>query len=593
MKKIFIAIAFCAMSLIACNKQQIDNNVEPSSSYAVIRAIGEAYDLVGEEAVTKATINSSEQIVWASGDEIGVRLYKGSAVTGHDDGSGYDAWDATFTLDAADAGKTNGSFTCPTSTDQWLKAYAAWYPRYIDTDLTNIGGDAKLYFYLRSWYDGYTDGTSLMPMLADMSSWSESNTDISFKHVGAGVRVTLKDVPGAANQASLTVAGKNIAGWYTVEDPTTAGTAKLVAGDGTDNNTVYLKFATASAKRDMTFIFPLPTVDLSGGITIKLYYDTDHKEFWSRSASNVNVSLDRGEVLDMPDLTVNKDPEANVSLYFKAITPVTGKACFHCTALGTTWPDDDLTGYDFPSYEIIGGSKYYKVEYPASQIWDKTLTLYFINRYQWGTNGTSFTFSTKKMSYYFTATKNEDLVMLAKRPAEPKITIDGTFTDWATLTSKSTVSGSGNTTEMKAYSDGKDLFVYLKLTPATGDTYDLSSGRYFRLYFDKDNDSTGEYTDWYRKGADAIPTGIDSFLVYFNHSGSVSNADIQGIGTDYSIKVVDNSSASLEVELKVPLTVLGTITGDEINIFSLGYKGGTNSEFYGGVSGIMVPTVTP
>ncbi len=590
MKKIFIAIAFCAMSLIACNKQQIDTNIDSSSKQAVIRAVGENYDLVGQDGVTKATINTSKQIEWAAGDKIGVRLYKGTAVTGTDGGSGYGAWDATFTLDAADAGKTNGSFTCPTATDQWLKAYAAWYPRYEDTDQTNIGGDAKLYFYLRSWYDSYTSGTSLMPMMADMSSWSESNTDISFKHVGAGVRVTLKDVPAVANQASLTVNGKNIAGWYTVEDPTTAGTATISASDGTDNNTVYLKFDTASSKRDMTFIFPLPTVDLSGGIEIKLYYDTDYKEFWSRSASTVPVTLGRGEVLDMPDITVNRDPEGDVTLYFACNTPVTNSVMFKSSKLGTaSWPGDDISA----DYEIIAGRKFYKVVRPASSIWGQTIDdMYIVCKDTWNTSASSGDFSKRKMAYYFEATSGAVFNQLAKRPAEPKITIDGTFTDWDALSGNTKVASSGNTTLMKAYSNGTDLFVYLKLTPGSGDTYDLSSGRYFRLYFDKDNDSTGEYTDWYRKGADAIPTGIDSFLVYFNHSGSVSNADIQGIGSDYSIKVVDNSSASLEVELKAPLTVLGTV-GEEINIFSLGYKGGTNSEFSGSVSGIMIPTVTP
>ena len=577
------------MSLIACNKQQIDTNIDSSSKKIVIRAVGENYDLVSQDGATKATINASKQIEWAAGDMIGVRLYKGSAITGTDGGSGYGAWDATFTLDAADAGKTNGSFTCPSPTDEWLKAYAAWYPRYEDADQTNIGGDAKLYFYLRSWYDSYTSGTSLMPMMADMSGWSESNTDISFKHVGAGVRVTLKDVPGAANQASLTVNGKNIAGWYTVEDPTTAGIATISAGDGT-NSTVYLKFATASAKRDMTFIFPLPTVDLSGGIEIKLYYDTDHKEFWSRKASTVPVALGRGEVLDMPDITVNRDPEGDVTLYFACNTAVTNSVMFKSDILGTAaWPGDDISA----NYEIIAGRKFYKVVRPASSIWGQTIDdMYIVCKDTWNTSASSGDFSKPKMAYYFEATSSAALNQLAKRPAEPKITIDGTFTDWDALSGNTKVTSSGNTTLMKAYSNGTDLFVYLKLTPGSGDTYDLSSGRYFRLYFDKDNDSTGEYTDWYRKGADAIPTGIDSFLVYFNHSGSVSNADIQGIGSDYSIKVVDNSSASLEVELRAPLTVLGTV-GEEINIFSLGYKGGTNSEFTGSVSGIMIPTVTP
>ena len=591
MKKIFIAIAFCAMSLIACNKQQIDNNVESSSSYAVIRAIGEAYDLVGEEAVTKATINSSEQIVWASGDEIGVRLYKGSAVTGHDDGSGYDAWDATFTLDAADAGKTNGSFTCPTSTDQWLKAYAAWYPRYIDTDLTNIGGDAKLYFYLRSWYDGYTDGTSLMPMLADMSSWSESNTDISFKHVGAGVRVTLKDVPGAANQASLTVAGKNIAGWYTVEDPTTAGTAKLVAGDGTDNNTVYLKFATASAKRDMTFIFPLPTVDLSGGITIKLYYDSDHKEFWSRSASNINVSLDRGEVLDMPDLTVPVDPAtastATVNLWFIPKKDVTNGAYLNCWDFSGDWP-----GLEMTEYTEVNHVKCYKLPIEASKVWGKTRTFKFVDKDTWSSNSTTFTFTKYKTDYYFEAGEGEDLVQVNRLPKPVTISIDGTFTDWAPLTGN-TVTSTNYKSTMKAFSDGTSLAIYVKVEQLVDGKYDLSSADWMRLYFDKDNDKTTGSTLWYNEGADDIDDNNNDFRLKIVNPGYGFRGILQSTGTTYNpaVSIVENTTEHyFEMEIKFDIAALGHVTptttlADKINIFCLGYG---PSEFSGKIKNVIL-----
>ncbi len=311
MKKLLFAIAFGAILVVACNKEQEISEQRITSQTAIIRAAGEEYSDVDLNGVTKGTLDASGNFIWALGDKLGVRLYKGSAITGHDDGSGYDAWDATFSLKDEDADKAQGEFTCPTNVDEWLKAYAAWYPRFDETDKTNIGGDAKLYFYLKSWYDGYTSGKSLMPMMADMSSWSITNTKISLKHVGAGIRVTLKDVPAEANQASLTVAGKNIAGWFTVDDPTTAGTASLVASDGTDNNTIYLKFDTASDKRDITFIFPLPTVDLSGGISLKLYYNNgtdEHAEFWSRTASNL-PALKRGELLDMPELTVPVTPE--------------------------------------------------------------------------------------------------------------------------------------------------------------------------------------------------------------------------------------------------------------------------------------------
>ena len=310
MKKLLFIFAFGALVLTACNKEkELEQEQIPqgsTSEMAYIRAVGEDYSTQDTTGETKATLNDAGKFYWAAGDQIGVRLYKGDAITGTDGGSGYGAWDATFTLKDADAGKTNGEFEGP-SVDNWVKAYAAWYPRYgEETNKTNVGGDAKLYFYLREWYDGYTSGTSLMPMMAYMDgNYVQSNPDAAFKHVGAGVRVTLKDVPAIANQASLTVNGKNIWGWFTIDDPSQAGTASISAGDGS-NSTVYLKFATASAPRDITFIFPLPTVNLSGGITLKLYYGDSHIELWSKTAGTKTPlpALDRGDLLDLPDLTV-------------------------------------------------------------------------------------------------------------------------------------------------------------------------------------------------------------------------------------------------------------------------------------------------
>lgn len=310
MKKILFPIAFGALIISSCSKEtEIEQEVsqDPITNGAYVRAIGEDYSAQDINGTTKATLNNGGEFLWAEGDQIGVRLYKGTAITGTDGGSGFGAYDATFTLNAEDAGKTSGELTCSTTPmDEYLKAHAAWYPRYgEEANKTNVGGDTKLYFYLREWYDSYSSGTSLMPMMADMSSWGQANPNIALKHVGAGIRVTLKGVPAIANQVSLTVNGKNIWGWYTIDDPSQAGSASISAGDGT-NSTIYLKFATASDPRDITFIFPLPTVDLSGGITLKLYYGDPHTELWSKTAGTKTPlpALDRGDLLDLPDLPV-------------------------------------------------------------------------------------------------------------------------------------------------------------------------------------------------------------------------------------------------------------------------------------------------
>lgn len=586
MKKIFFILSIGALMAVACNK-----NLEPVAPITQ-KVTLKAYT----EPATKAALNSSNQVVWAAGDEIAVQLYKGTAYNGKDEGSGYDAWTSHWALNPEDAGKTQGSFSLD-GLDEWVHwGYAAYYPIFD----SNIGGDANIYFHLQKVYENYESGRMLLPLVANMNNAATGGLEgrpeeISFKHVGAGVKVTLKDIPASANQISLTVPGRTINGWFGV-NPANAGTNDgiIVSGatEDTDLTSIYIKFATAESKRDMTFIFPLPTTDLPDGTSIKLYYGDSYTEFWSKKATGL-PTLGRGDLLDVGEFTVPVDPAGDVTLYFRSDTPVTNSACFHCTTLGTTWPDDDQTGYDFPAYEIIAGAKYYKVTYPASQIWGKTLKLYFIDRYKWGSTGTEFSFSSKKMAYYFVATKDEPIVKLSGKPAEPSITIDGAFDDWANVGGSTKASDGGNISLLKAYSDGTSLYFYHKMTPGDGVTFDLSGWRYFRMYFDTDNNSeTGwDTSHWLYAGADEIyygENGAKHCLLVYHSKGGVANAEIEGTDGSYELKSIANDDGTIEVELKFALSELGTISGDEIKVFTSGSVASGQST--SGILSVVIPT---
>ena len=317
MKKVLFAIALCAITFAACNKEkEIQNTVNEK---VTIRAFGEAYSEIDPNGVvTKGTLNASGNFFWAEGDQIGVRVYKGTEYLGTESVSGFTARDIAFNLDSGYNGQANGSFTSSESLDQWHHwGYAAYYPMFD----SNIGGDGLVYFHLWPWHATYqyTSGTCLMPMMANLNIAPDGlegrPSDISFKHVGAGLRVTLKNVPADANQASLTVPGKKICGWFGI-NPSKAGEDDgiIIAtqSDNPDEQTIYLKFATDTQKRDITFIFPLPTVDLSGGVTLKLYYGNSYTEFWSKTASNL-PALTRGQLLDMPEVTVPVTPEESAA----------------------------------------------------------------------------------------------------------------------------------------------------------------------------------------------------------------------------------------------------------------------------------------
>lgn len=273
-------------------------------------------------------------------------------------------------------------------------------------------------------------------------------------------------------------------------------------------------------------------------------------------------------------------PDANVSLYF-SIDRECNDIRFKSDDLGTAgWPGDAPVGI-----EILGGKKFYKWVIPAIRAWGTTASYSLVDAGYWSADSNTFTFTGKKTAYFFHMDSNKTITEISK-PEEPTLSIDGSFNDWSVLTGNSYGPNSNdNTSTIKAYVQDVDnetqLFIYLKVEG----TYDLSSGRYVRFYFDTDNNKSTGASDWYRKGADAIPTGLDSFLVYFNHSGSVANADIQGIGSNYQLKVAAETGY-LEAELCVPISVLGTITGDTVNLFCLGYF---PSEFSGSLAGVIVP----
>lgn len=302
MRKYLFFAGILLVAAISCQKEQVDN--DSTAEYTItISASGD---------ITKATLDDSDNMIWETGDQIGVRLYKGSEYYGTDSGSGYLSQDVAFTLTDG-AGTTNGSFSMST-TDPYLHwGYSAFYPKY-DSNHSN----GKLYIHLQSYYTGYVSDRLLLPMVAH--STEDRPSKVTFKHVAAGIKVKLIDIPGSASQVSLSMPGHNIQGWYNI-DPATAGSDNgiLIPNDATyaeDRSTVYLQFAAADDKRDMTFIFPVPTMEFSENdkIVLKLYTgaNSSYTEFWNISSklnSATLAGLGRGEVLVMPDITVPITPE--------------------------------------------------------------------------------------------------------------------------------------------------------------------------------------------------------------------------------------------------------------------------------------------
>lgn len=283
--------------------------------------------------------------------------------------------------------------------------------------------------------------------------------------------------------------------------------------------------------------------------------------------------------------------EQQVKLYFKTTTAVENELCFDCDELGmASWPG---TPVNTSNNEIIAGSKYYYMEFPASKIWGMTISgIYLVDRDNWNTTGTTLTFPEGKLEYFIIGTKSQELELLAGRPSEPSITIDGTFSDWDGIAGGSY--SSTNSSIMKAYVTDTRFFLYFKMIPGSGVTFDLAGWRYFRLYFDKDsNKTTGwDTSHWLYAGADEIyygENGAKHCLLVYHSKGGLANAAIEGISdSSYVLEPVANADGTIEVELSFARSELGTFTSDEMIIYASGSVADGQS-ISGKLSGVIVP----
>lgn len=485
MKKSLFILGICLMAMVSCKKEAPVQ--EPVRSGITLSAVAE---------VTKADLGDSYDVLWQTGEEVAVRLYKGDAYVGTDTGSGYTAWDATFTLSDG-AGSANAKFSFNGEVDQWLHwGYAAFYPIFD----SNIGGDGKMYFHLQDAYTNYASGRIFMPMVANLSGDANQRPEsMAFKHVGAGIKITLKDVPASANKLTVTVNDRGIAGWFNIS-PADAGTATMVPNDASSlGSTVAFEFATAEAKRDITFIVPIPATDLPE-VQINLYYG-DNVQFWGQKINTSSIAaLGRGEMLVLPDLTVPIDPEGDVTLYFVPKQTVKNGGYLNCWDFSGDWPGLELTQVE------VNENICYKLDIESSKIWGKTRTFKFVDKDRWASTSTEFTFTKKKMAYYFEAREDQDLVLLdgePEAPAKPKsptgpITIDGDFSDWDTLPFPNTSDNSSRIVNWNFYSDATNVYLFYQIGKDKI-KFDASKGyknSYIYIGFDLDNNpSSGEAGD--------------------------------------------------------------------------------------------------
>lgn len=298
-KNIFILSLAAAALFFGCAKQEI-NDIQNDT---VLQKI--SLKVKAENNTTKGDYSSTGQFTWRTGDQIGVHMWKGT-----------DRWPQPLDLTAG-ADNTEGTFETTTDGDWGVVAFYPWNGYRNDLGGTELpeaergthysdpygGGDGNLYIHMKesiSYANSAGNPQQLLPLVAQLNS-NNVKSGIEFKQVGSGIKVKVKNVPAWTDKVSLTIAGKNITGWFPIK-PADAGTASISASDGS-NSTVSITFDASSSARDMTFTFPLPTLTFSS-LTLKLYVGSN--EFWSKSAAPTTAqTLGKGDILVLPDVTVS------------------------------------------------------------------------------------------------------------------------------------------------------------------------------------------------------------------------------------------------------------------------------------------------
>ena len=292
MKKVLFFVAVAAFVFLSCERHEL----ETPKSFTFKASI--------EDFGTKANINESNALVWATGDKIGIYVND-------------DSWEdknQPFTLNSK-GGSTTGEFVWDYTGDFSTKAAAAFFPwQGSGSDKNNVY-EGTMYFKLPESYNNYTSGQMLTPLIASLNN---SSSPILFKHAGAAVKVTVSNLPDYAHAAELTVDGHQITGGFHI-NPAEAGSATLSLDNNPENpdkNSVKLIFKDGETTVPSTFIFPVPTLT-----TPKLSFsiiDKNGVTIWSKSTPSQQPSLARKSVLAMPaidnsTITPYKKFENNIS----------------------------------------------------------------------------------------------------------------------------------------------------------------------------------------------------------------------------------------------------------------------------------------
>ena len=559
MKKSLFFVAVATLFVVSCQKELNPSEQTVSNDTPCFKASIEQL----ADFETKATINASNQFVWATGDKIGIYFPTW--------GEKYQA----FTLSAGE-GTTNGTFTRDQSgayspTD----ATVAYFPWQAGTNMY----EGNLYFELPSAYWSYDNDDMLTPLVASISN----SNDISFKHAGAAVKLTVNNLVSGTYAVKMSVQNKQISGFFHI-DPSHAGTDAMVLNDAENTSLNSVTLNSWKSTGAFNWIFPVPELTKP-----KLKFEiTDYNGIlvWKKSLAAQANDVKRGEILVMPAVSVT--PYSQFTL--NTTWGVSGEH--------NSWGDTKMVsdGTLFIAKSVtFAANQQFKVRKDGA--WTTSYGYDQLNgvlaesngKSKWHVNAVA---GTENNNIKITTAGTYDIIIntsdsdycgykaheirvvqngfpypLPKETAS--ITIDGTFTDWATVSSES----AGNTT-VKVVSDNSKVSLYVNITGVASDVWGAAD-KYIYALFDLDGDPSNDADQWGNKGdfimllypyggSSASPSLITSPNGNWLCNPSTGSYTISNVTLNGTISDADGSgNRDVAYEFSIPRTDMPTIPSTE------------------------------
>lgn len=268
--KRFIYLTVAALAFAACAKEITPDNVVTPDNNPVAMVDVQFTASIAQEGLTKAEIDMSTGTgSWEAGDSIAVHTQNGELAILKTETAGTSV---TF------SGKIKEGDAIPADA-------VAYYPA-----LIAVEGDATK-VNLPSSYSSAAEAAKGFLLRGVLSGET-----ITFKHIGALLKVSVNDVPASVTSVVLST-GVAITGQLDV-DATDADAP--IAQVGTGATSVEIASAAADRESPAVFLIPLPAGTLSGGFTITL---KEGSSAVSEKTTDSNVTIGRAKLVKMKAFT--------------------------------------------------------------------------------------------------------------------------------------------------------------------------------------------------------------------------------------------------------------------------------------------------